>query len=238
MKKLYIIKVGSTFPSTAIQFGDFDKWTIDKLGSPDVETQVVDAEQGFELPDVSECAGVIITGSHAMVTEELPWSLRLEAWIPTLLKAEVPLLGVCYGHQLLAKCMGGAVTFHPQGKEIGTVEIELKPETVDDALFQNLPRQFVVHTSHSQTVRHLPPGAIRLASNAHEPNHAFRLGDSAWGVQFHPEYDADVMRSYIVEQQAELEAAGKDVTELLNAVIETPHSSQILRNFIQVVESD
>jgi GMP synthase (glutamine-hydrolysing) len=193
-------------------------------------------EHGDELPNVSDCTGVIITGSHAMVTESLPWSIRLEKWIPSLLNAKIPLLGVCYGHQLLVKSMGGEVGFHPDGKEIGTVEIKLKPEYINDALFQSLPQRFNVHVSHSQTVLRMPPGAVSLAANAHDPNQAIRLGDSAWGVQFHPEYDASIMQSYIREQARELNSKGQNVSELLHNVKETPYSAQILRNFTQIVE--
>jgi GMP synthase (glutamine-hydrolysing) len=232
---LFIIKVGSTFPNTLIKYGDFDQWTLDKLGSIEVETQVVDTEQGLELPEIKECAGVIITGSHAMVTEELPWSVRLEKWIPQLLDKNVPFLGVCYGHQLLAKSLGGQVDFHTQGKEIGTVDIELQPEALNDPLFRGLPAKFAVHSSHSQSVLRLPRGATHLASNDYEPNHAFRIGDSAWGVQFHPEYDVGIMKSYILEQREELEAGGKDVSLLLEAVIETPFAEQVLRNFAQLI---
>ena len=236
MKRLFIIKVGTTFPATAKQFGDFDSWTLDKLGTIDIETCVVDAERGAELPSAADCAGVIVTGSHAMVTDDLPWSIRLEEWIPSILSAKVPFLGVCYGHQLFARSRGGEIGFHPGGKEIGTVEIHLKPEYINDALFRSLPQRFHVHVTHSQTVLRLPAGAVRLAGNAHEPNHAFRLGDHAWGVQFHPEYDAGIMQSYIREQAEELESKGQNVSELLHTVRETPHSARILRNFADIVQ--
>ena len=237
MKRLYIIKAGSTFPATAGRFGDFDRWTIDGLGKIKAETCVLDAEHGAALPTASDCAGVIITGSHSMVTDDLPWSIGLEAWIPSLLEAHVPFLGICYGHQLLARSMGGQVGFHPRGEEIGTVEICLRDEFVNDALFRLFPKSFAAHVTHSQTVLRLPPDAIPLASNSYEPNHAFRLGDRAWGVQFHPEYNAAVMRDYILEQADELESMGRSVRELLCAVKGTPVALQTLRNFAGIVEN-
>ncbi|WP_321393664.1 glutamine amidotransferase [uncultured Desulfuromusa sp.] len=238
MKKLYIIKVGTTFSSTAERYGDFDKWTADAIGSVAVETQTLNIEQGAELPKAEECAGVVITGSHAMVTDHLPWSVQLEKWIPSLLDARIPLFGICYGHQLLAQAAGGQVGFHPQGKEIGTVSINLLPDCTTDPLFQNLPTSFVVHTTHAQSVSSLPTGAVRLATNNYEPNHAFRLGDCAWGVQFHPEYNSAIMRSYITEQAEELKSAGRDIAELIRAVSETPEAIATLRNFARYVEND
>jgi GMP synthase (glutamine-hydrolysing) len=75
-----------------------------------------------------------------------------------------------------------------------------------------------------------------LAANAFEPNHAFRLGNFAWGVQFHPEYSADIMRSYIKEQAKELTSAGMNVSDLLRAVSETPVAAKTLTNFARIVE--
>lgn len=231
MKRLYIIKAGTTFPDIARQLGDFDKWTVDALGATGQEISIVDAEHGAPLPPVSDCAGVIVTGSHAMVTDDLPWIRALEAWVALLLDADVPFFGICFGHQLLAQAAGGAVDYHPRGEETGTVEIHLLPGSAEDPLFRTLPKKFRVHATHSQTVMRLPPNAARLAANGHDPNHAFRVGRNAWGVQFHPEYDVGIMKSYILAEAAELEFAGKDVSKLLQSVAETPVALQILRDF-------
>jgi len=191
----------------------------------------VDVAAGSPLPDAKACSGVVVTGSHAMVTDNLPWSEATAAWIPSLIAAEVPFLGICYGHQLLAQAMGGRVGFHPGGEEIGTVDIHLLPNSRTDPLFCSLPSPFKAHTTHSQTVLSLPQGAVCLASNSFEPHHAFRLGSCAWGVQFHPEYDRKIMESYVVEQTEELEAAGQDVPELLRTIADTPEAATILRRF-------
>lgn len=236
MKKLNIIKIGTTFPETQQSLGDFDRWTSDALGPLEIEPGIVDVEHGEPLPEAGECAGVVITGSHSMVTDELSWSLRLEAWLQSLLEAQVPILGICYGHQLLARAAGGEVGFHPQGMEIGTVSVRATAQSSSDPLFAGLPESFAAHTTHSQTVLKLPEGAVRLAFNAHEANHAFRLGECAWGVQFHPEYTAVIMQAYIREQGAQIEKAGGDVSRLLDEVSETPMASSILQGFAGYVE--
>ncbi len=236
MKKLFIIKVGTTFPTIAKQYGDFDAWTLATLGSVDVDTCILDVEHGASLPFATDCAGVIVTGSHSMVTDNLPWSTKLEAWIPSLLETKIPFLGICYGHQLLARSMGGEVGVHSGGKEIGSVEIELMPEYINDDLLQVLRQRFYVYVAHSQTVLRLPPGATRLAANSFEHNHIFRIGDCAWGVQFHPEYDARIMRSYIREHAEELESSGRNVSELLRTVKATPEAVKILKNFASIVQ--
>ncbi len=231
MKKLYIIKIGTTFSATAKRFGDFDRWTANALGPVDIKLAIVDAEHGDPFPKEEECAGVVITGSHTMVTDNMPWSVKLEKWMALLLKRQVPVFGICYGHQLLAQAAGGQVGFHPNGTETGTVSIQLLPGCSNDPIFKALPKSFLGHVTHLQTVSNLPKAVIRLAANTHEPNHAFRIGECAWGVQFHPEYNADIMRSYIQEEKGELESAGLDVPQLLHSVSETPIAAGILRKF-------
>jgi GMP synthase (glutamine-hydrolysing) len=237
MQKLFIIKAGATFPATRKQFGDFDTWTLQALGSVGVETCIRDVQHGDALPAPEVCAGAVITGSHAMVTENLPWSVRLEKWIPSLLSNSIPLLGICYGHQLLARAGGGRVATHPRGMEIGTVAVDLLAAGRRDALFASLPPRFDVHVTHAQTVLRLPPEAVRLAANDYEPHHAFRLGDCAWGVQFHPEFSAAVTRSYIQEQAGALAAAGCDIARLRAAVAETTMAAKILENFAGIVNA-
>jgi len=93
----------------------------------------------------------------------------------------------------------------------------------------------LAHVVHAQTVLELPPGAICLAYNDFEPHHAFRLGRQAWGVQFHPEYDARIMQSYIRALADELVAAERDVEGLLETVQETPTARMILQRFADCV---
>ena len=237
MRKIYIIKTGTTFPDTLQQWGDFDDWTRAALGETALGVRTVDVEQGASPPAIADCAGVVITGAHAMVTDDLPWSVSLERWIPALISGGVPLFGICYGHQLLARAAGGKVGFHAQGKEIGTVVVNRLEAAGRDALFRQLPACFPAHVTHAQTVLALPPGAIRLAANAYEPHHAFRIGTCAWGVQFHPEYSDAIMRTYIREQADELSAAGKDIAGLLASVGPTPAAASLLQRFVRFVET-
>jgi len=231
MQKLCIIKAGSTFSSTLERLGDFEEWIINALGAIPLSVEVIDAREGGALPSPDACGGVIVTGSHAMVTDNLAWSLGMESWIPLLVEAAVPFLGICYGHQLLGRAMGGEVGYHPLGREIGTVAIMLAAEAVHDPLFNALPDRFAAHATHAQSVLTLPPGAVTLASSLHDPVHAFRVGSAAWGVQFHPEYSAAVMQAYISAQGESLRQSGRSVGNLLKDAVDTPHARKVLTNF-------
>lgn len=232
MKKLIIVKTGSSFPAIADRHGDFEAMVRRGLGMDHGGlVEVVNAPGGEPLPDPGKCAGVVITGAHCMVTDDLPWSLAIEAWIPRLVTGGVPLLGICYGHQLLGRAMGGHVDFHPHGRELGTVMVRRCPGSCNDPLLGSLPPVFPAHASHAQTVISLPPQAILLAENDFEPHHAFRIGNCAWGVQFHPEYTSAVMRDNILAQANDLVAAGQNLPLLLSGLCQTPASASILQTF-------
>ncbi len=235
MKKLFIIKTGSTFADTVLRYGDFEDMTRMGLGIENRLVQVKNAPEGESLPEPAACSGVVITGAHCMVTDNLPWSLAIEAWIPLLVQAGVPLLGICYGHQLLGRAMGGEVDFHPRGKELGTVAVRRCLESVGDPLFDELPAEFPVHATHAQSVTRLPSDAVLLAENDFEPHHAFRLGRCAWGVQFHPEYSSSIMRDYVLEQAGSLPGADHDLGTLLKNLRETPAACSILATFGRLV---
>ena len=196
MKKIYIIKAGTTFENIIEKYGDFEDWILKYID--DCVTQIIDIQNDEELPSFEDCDGVIVTGSHAMVTQEHPWSLKIEEFIKELVKLEIPLLGICYGHQLLAKSLGGKAGYHPKGMELGTVDISVSDEAKNDDIFKHLPQMFDVHVVHAQSALSLPLGAVLLASNKYEKNHAFRIKSNAWGVQFHPEYDKEIMKAYIL----------------------------------------
>lgn len=236
MKTIYILKTGSTFPTTRSEFNDFEDWIADKLNLERVKVVTIDVSLGESLPKPELCDGVIVTGSHSMVTDEEEWSLKAGAWLVELVDKEVPLLAICYGHQLLAKALGGVSAYHPAGMEIGTVEIELSQEAQTDMLFCTLgTTHFNAHTIHSQSVLTLPDGAVRLAFNSHDSNHAFRVGRRAWGVQFHPEFDKAVMDSYIKELEKEKAFGKLQRDELVQKSQETPQATSILQKFEEVV---
>lgn len=236
MKPLLIIKAGPTFPSIKQTIGDFDDWIIDACDSPSEVFSVIDMIENPELPNAELLSGAIITGSHAMVTDQEPWVLKLADWIPQVLKQNIPMLGICFGHQILAQSMGGLVAYHPGGHEIGSVSITLTLEGKEDCLLGSLPEVFMGHTTHAQTVIRLPAGAHLLAGNKFEPHHAFRIGENAWGVQFHPEFTAEIMSEYVSEQTSTLMSNSYDIKALQSAICNTVNANGLLKRFMKIVQ--
>ena len=171
-----------------------------------------------------------------MVTDRLPWSEYTAQWLLEALKCGVPILGICYGHQLLAHALGGHVDYHPRGREMGTKLIELAPAASQDELFSVMPERFPAHVTHMQSVLRLPPGAEILASNDFDAHHAVRFAPRAWGVQFHPEFTSAAMSHYLRIRSEALRQEGADPAELLSAVRDTTESEQLLRRFVALTE--
>lgn len=232
--KVVILKTGSTYPAIKEQFGDFDEWFLKRL-SPGLNISVFNAEAG-ELPEQpTDWDGIVVTGSPAMVSDREPWSEKAADWLAQAVDQSVPTLGVCYGHQLLAHALGGEVGYHPKGRESGTQRIELLARAQDDPLFGGMPGTFKAQLTHKQSVLSLPPGAVLLGYNEHEPHQAFRVGKCTWGVQFHPEFSDAIMRAYLHVQTPDLEGEGRDSQAMINAVNNAPEASRLLERFSALV---
>jgi len=214
--------------------GRFPHWIRVAAGLPRDEAVVVDvAGSGEGLPSVAGFAGVIVTGSAAMVTERHDWSERSAQWLRDAVHAGMPVFGICYGHQLLAHALGGEVGDNPAGREMGTVEIALDASATDDPLFAGLPARLRAQTTHLQTVLRPPPHATVLATSEQDPCHAFRWGEHAWGVQFHPEFSTTHMRGYVHARRDALAGEGRCARELSRKIGATPHARRVLRRFVR-----
>ena len=244
MRTLYIVKAGSTFAPIAHTLGDFEHWIADGLAPANVLPaqrpalailHAADAVHGpLAYPDPQQCAGVVISGSHAMVTDNAPWMQALEQWLHHVCMAGVPVLGICFGHQLLAQVLGGHVGMHPAGLELGTVPVSIQADVSQDPLWQHMPQCFDAQVVHYQSVRRLPEGACVLAGNSHEPHQAFRWRHNVWGVQFHPEFSQASMQGYIdhVEQDLAKHGASSLPSRHLRCT-DTPDAAQLLYQFMR-----
>ncbi|WP_311063106.1 glutamine amidotransferase [Halomonas sp. DWK9] len=233
MASLVIIKTGDAFPEVVDQHGDFEQLFIQRLSDAlpaHLTLSVWDARLTATPP--ADIAGAVITGSHSMVSEQPTWSEALKPWLQQALADDVPLLGVCYGHQLMAAAFGGISDYHPAGRESGTRAVRLTQAGQQDALFSQLPGHFSAHLTHAQSVMQLPPNTTVLAHNSHDAHQALRYGPRQWSVQFHPEFSPPVMRAYIERQRAALRDQGDDPDQLISTISETPDASSLLQRFM------
>ncbi|HSJ83421.1 MAG TPA: type 1 glutamine amidotransferase [Acidimicrobiia bacterium] len=141
-----------------------------------------------ELPsDPGECDAWVTTGSRHSVNDDEPWIRNLEGFVREVAAAAVPFIGVCFGHQMLAKALGGSVVRSENGWGVGVKEVEVLPEL-------GLGESYRVLTSHQDQVETIPPGGEVLGWNEHCPVSMLRVG-SMLGIQGHPEFDPAYSRA-------------------------------------------
>lgn len=232
MRPILILQTGNPPRAVSASHGGFAAMVQAQAGLQPSQTAVVKVYAGETLREPGAYAAAIITGSPANVTDRDAWSLETAAWVREAMAADLPLLGLCYGHQLIAEALGGQVDFNPAGRESGTQDVERTPAAADDPLAAALPEHFAAHFIHEQSVMRPPPGATVLARNAHDGYQMLRFGPHAWGVQFHPEFTADIMRTYVQVLGEKLTQEGADVPALQAGVTDTPAATRVMCAFV------
>ena len=234
MPHVLVLQTGTTLPQIAARHGDFAAWFLRMAGLARHEAEVVRVDRGEALPKSGVHAAILVTGSASMVTEREPWSERSAEWLAAVVRsAAAPVLGVCYGHQLLAHGLGGRVDWNPRGRQIGTKPLQTTSAAASDPLFGGVMPQFRAQTTHQQSVVEAPAGAQVLATSALDPHQALRFGERAWGLQFHPEFSAGVMAGYIRGRRERLIAEGLDPMALLRECGPAPEARHLLRRFVR-----
>jgi GMP synthase (glutamine-hydrolysing) len=174
--------------------------------------------------------GVVISGSQTSVYDDHDWIHEATDWIRRAHAADIPVLGVCWGHQFLAQALGGRVV--DMGKhELGYRSVS---RVGADPLFEGLPEQFVAFETHHDRVVELPPGARLLARNEFGIQ-AFRVGRS-YGVQFHPEYDRETAE-WVVQGKELSDGRQQSVLDRITdeRVAAAEASKQVFDNFLGMV---
>ena len=227
MRPLAIVIAGQPVPAALAARGSFASMIRAVVG--DVWPGPWEELDGAaDLPDSEHFAGLIITGSAANVPTREAWIIELERYLARAVAAGVPVFGICFGHQLLGQALGGQVTLNPKGREIGTVAVELLAQ---DPLLDGIEGALLANMTHLDSVASLPPGARVLGRSALDEHALVRFTERAWGAQFHPEIDGEIMRHYIAARRAAMSAEGLDPSAIEAAVADTPASQGILRRF-------
>jgi GMP synthase (glutamine-hydrolysing) len=235
--RFLIVQTGTTLPEIRARHGDFPQWIARDMELAPGEVHVVRVDRGEALPDPATVRGAVVTGSGAMVTDRESWSEATADWLRAGVASGLPLLGLCYGHQLLAHALGGCVDFNPRGREIGSAWLERSTAAVDDALFDRMPARFVAQESHLQSVVEAPPGSVVLARSARDRHQALRHAPRVWGLQFHPEFSEAVVALYISERADALRHEGLDPVALEAAVAPAPEARGLLARFAELARN-
>ncbi len=234
-RSLAIIKMDNRPKELTGREGDWEHWIAAGLGIDRELINIVNVLTGEELPAPDKLLGVVLPGSTAMVTDKLEWSEQVANWLPEIVNSDIPVLGICYGHQLLNYAMGGKIGRNPNGRQLGSINFELFASAKNDQLFGAGPDNFPVFISHLESVIELPGGAVVLGKSPYDPNYAIRIGSYAWSVQFHPEFTVPELYRIIHDRKDVIMAEGLDPAVLRNSVVTTPESSMLIRRFGRIV---
>ena len=192
-----------------------------------LELTVVRPHAGDPLPEtLDEHVALIVLGGdqsaypNAAGDPGASWFPAVEGLLRKAVRHHVPTLGVCLGAQLLATAHGGLVERSTSGPEIGPGLVGRRDAADGDPLFKYVPLLPDVVQWHSDEITELPIGAVLLAASSRYPHQAFRLGDRAWGLQFHIECDAEMIADWTRTDVAALDELGYDAEAVVAATAE------------------
>lgn len=183
-------------PEGFVPLDRFDAWLREGVRLTVIELETKDVPNLETIGD-----GLVVLGGRMSAHSELKWVGPVKDLIADAADINIPVLGICLGHQLVAEALGGEVVVdHPDGPEEGAVRLEWLPGAETDVVLGEAARSGApVPMSHHDVVTRLPEGAVELARSATYANAAFRLG-SVVGVQFHPEASPELMQHWWANQ--------------------------------------
>ncbi|MGA7270782.1 MAG: GMP synthase [Acidimicrobiia bacterium] len=177
--------------------GDYPDMFRALFAEEEVELASYDVVNG-ELPThPRESEAWIITGSRYSVNDDLAWIRDLEEFTSRVPAARVPLVGVCFGHQLIARALGGSVVRSKRGWGVGCMEVEVRSEASGPAWMEPARDRYRILNSHADQVVSLPEGTRLLASTDHCPVSLMTVGDYLLGIQGHPEMDPSYLKALV-----------------------------------------
>ena len=167
---------------------------------------------------------------------DYPWMNQLLELVQTAYTRRLPTFGSCWGHQVIARALGGTVVNDPDLSEMGCLSITLTEAGEKDKLFSDFPTSFMANMGHHDRVTELPNNAIQLAVSESQPNEAFRMLDAPmYGTQFHSELDAQRERERLIRYRPLYKAAlptEEVYQQVISSLAETTEVDHLMHDFL------
>jgi GMP synthase-like glutamine amidotransferase len=189
---------------------------------------------GDRLPEIGDISSLVVMGGAMGANDDAryPFLTELKNLIHAVVAARIPYLGICLGGQLLAAALGAKVVSH-RWEELGTLDVSLTLEGCQDRLFEGIAAEFKSFQWHHDSFD-IPAGGVLLASSAACPHQAFRVGSSAWGVQFHPEVTESIIRGWCAWSRSTSDKADTLSADFSSIAEEYRATScRLVTNFVQ-----
>ena len=178
----------------------FGTWMTEAGASLDVRRPYA----GDAVPDdLTAHGGLLVLGGAMNAPDEVatPWLVPVKALVREAVVTDVPLLGICLGHQIVADALGGAVAANPNGTQRDLLDHGWTDDAEDDALFGQRPGR-AAHWNDDVVISP-PPAATVLARAPGGEVQALRFGARAWGIQSHPEVDETILATWAAQDQVD-----------------------------------
>ena len=226
-RNLEIISCGPGLSEINEIHGRSCDWTYEIVKNKISQIKIVNIYEN-SLPTISEDSVWIILGSRYSVYDEIEWINLFERHIQRGIDNRVPMLGICFGHQIIGSAIGASVVNNESGWEIGSSTVSLTESGKKSPLFKGFEDNFSVYESHHDTVIKLPENLDILAQNEYGLQ-SFSYDDLIFGVQFHPEFSFEVMKAYYAARMNKIDNNKKYYVNNLNQGL------KVIDNFIDII---
>lgn len=229
--RIGLLKCGTIRPDLVADHGDYPELFGALLERHPVTVVTYDAEHG-ELPQSpTECDGWLVSGSANSAYDDEPWIDAAGAFLTEIVTAEVPLVAVCFGHQLLARSLGGDVSRSERGWGVGVHRYEVEGDLVGWPA-KDRPPALSLLAMHQDQVTRLPEGAALVASSPHCPIAAYSLGERVLAVQAHPEFTPALTRELI---EGRVQRIGAERAEAALAGLDQPTDGDAVADWFAAI---
>eukprot|EP00897_Mesotaenium_endlicherianum_P003210 jgi/Mesen1/2917/ME000175S02073 len=186
-------------PYSQAKYGDYGQMFIDLLRDPGEEWHVFEVVEGHfpSAQELDQFDGFVITGSRHDAHADEEWILRLCGVLRELHAKRTKVLGICFGHQVLSRALGGRTGRSLVGWELGVKEVPVTPALRAKPYAAGLPPVLRILGIHQDQVAEVPPGGELLGQSKRTGVEMFCVGESTLAMQGHPEFNKDIVRELI-----------------------------------------
>ncbi len=227
MARLGLLETDTLYDSLIDDYGSYGKMFaafFDSLGGQ-LSYRHYQVQAG-ELPQhIDECDAYLITGSKAGVYDPLPWIAALESWIVDFHRQRARIIGICFGHQIIAQSLGGTAEKSEKGWGLGVL-------SCGQTLTGNASTLRLIH-SHQDQVITLPPNTLRLAGSDFCPNAALAIGNNVLTFQGHPEFTPRYLQRLLAQRKGRID--NKVISRALASLSKATDHEQVGRYLLDFI---